>query len=79
MSSRSLIYVVCASISITTTFNCQESSLHGMEVKRTQIYRLLWQKIFYMNNEKENSKFSINILNKLSLSFEVRQRELEQE
>lgn len=47
---------VSASICITTTFNCHESSLHGMEVKRTQIYRLLWQKIFYMNNDKENSE-----------------------
>jgi len=58
---------------ITTTFNCQKSSLHGMEVKTTQIYRLLWQKIFPMNNEKENGE----ILDKYSqsLSFEVRQRE----
>lgn len=41
---------------ITSTYYSQESSLHGMEVKTTEIYRLLWQKIFPMNNEKENSE-----------------------
>jgi hypothetical protein len=49
---------------ITATFNSQE------------IYILLWQKVFPLNNERIVVQFWIFSLD--SLSFEVCQRELEQ-
>lgn len=68
---------------IITTYNNQESSLHGMEDNR-KTYRFtycydLWQKLFPMNNEKENSEIFGSFSLQRVCVFEVRKRELEQE